>query len=212
MTTETMNIHKALCELKILDARVRNEIMSLGAVGVTKKVAQMVGSIKVETFTNEAKEQYQKISDLISRRAAIKKAVVLSNAQTNVTIGGKQYTVAEAIEMKNHGMEGKRSLMTHLANQLVDAERRVQAGNEKAERDADAYVQTVFGGKESKNNATEVAAARKSYLDMQVVEIVDTIGVRKLIKGLDDEINNFMTEVDAALSVSNANTEIEINY
>lgn len=212
MTNEKMNIHKALCELKILDNRIRKETTSLNSIGVTKKVAQMVGSLKVDDFVQAAKEQYDKISDLIARRAAIKKAVVLSNAQTTVVIGGKQYTVAEAIEMKNHGMEGKRSLLTHLSNQLLDGERRVQNGNEKADRDADAYVQTVFGGKDNKSSANEIAAAREAYLNMQLVEIVDTIGVRKLINDLDDEISAFMTEVDAALSVSNANTEIEINY
>ena len=212
MTKETMNIHKALCELKLLDARIAKEVNALTAVGVTKKVAQMVGSRKVTDFTAAATDQYKKISDLIARRAAIKKAVVLSNAKTTVTIAGTEYTVAEAIEMKNHGLDGKKMLLTRLVAQLTGTETSVQMANDRAERDADAYVQSIFGGKDSKNNAVEVAAARKAYLESQAVEMVDVLDVRKLIQKLDDEINAFTSEVDSILSTSNANTNIEIEY
>jgi len=212
MNTEKMNVHKALCELKILDSRIAKEIQDLSSIGVTKKVAQMVGSLKVTDFGEEAKNQYKKVMDLIQRRSAIKQAVVLSNAKTIVTIAGKDYTIAEAIEMKNHGLDGKKVLLKQLTYQLVKGERDVQMGNEKADRDADAYVQTIFGGKENKGNAAEVMAARTAYMESQIVELVDPLHVRTIIKSLDDEISMFTAEVDSVLSVSNANTEIEITY
>ena len=44
MTKETMNIHKALCELKILDDRINRAIDDCRYVGVTKIVSKRVGT------------------------------------------------------------------------------------------------------------------------------------------------------------------------
>ena len=44
------------------------------------------------------------------------------------------------------------------------------------------------------------------------MELVDPIGVLKEMEDLGTEIAEFTAEVDAALSVSNSLTEIEITY
>ena len=105
MTTETMTVHKALAELKILDSRIGDAILS-GDFVITKKNNQdTVKGKTAEQYKTKATESYQKASDLIRRRNAIKNAVVVSNANTTVKIGDAEYTVVEAIEKKNHGMD-----------------------------------------------------------------------------------------------------------
>lgn len=44
------------------------------------------------------------------------------------------------------------------------------------------------------------------------MELIDPVGLEKRIEELDSMITAFMTEIDAALSVSNALTTIEITY
>lgn len=104
MTTEKMTIHKALCELKTLDARITKSIGETEYVFANKHSNDKVNGMTVAAYCDEIKSGYQRVTDLIKRRDAIKRAVVLSNAVTKVTVGGKEYTVAEAIEMKNRGV------------------------------------------------------------------------------------------------------------
>jgi len=44
------------------------------------------------------------------------------------------------------------------------------------------------------------------------MEIVDPIGIRAEMERLEKEINDFTVEIDSALSVSNALTELTIEY
>jgi hypothetical protein len=55
-------------------------------------------------------------------------------------------------------------------------------------------------------------ALRKDYIANNTYDLIDPLGVAKLMEELTDEINEFETEVDAALSVSNAVTVIEFEY
>lgn len=49
-------------------------------------------------------------------------------------------------------------------------------------------------------------------LRAQTMELVDPIGIDDEMKRLDDIISSFSVEIDAALSVSNALTEITVEY
>lgn len=100
MTTETMTIHKALCELKTLDSRIKKAIEGSVFVFANKHSNAKVSGKTISAYSDEVKSAYQSACDLIARRDAIKRAVTLSNATTKVTIGGQEYTIAEAIEMK----------------------------------------------------------------------------------------------------------------
>lgn len=210
MTKETMNIHKALCELKVLDSRIQKAINECQFVGVTKKVGQMVGSESVSNFKERQLSAYDSIRDLMRRRTAIKSALVKSNAVTTVTINGGTYTVAEAIELKNHGLDNHRVLRNAMTRRLMDSESSIDRTMHELDMRADAFVKDQTGSKEIRGEA--ILETRKSYIEMQAVELVDPIGARDEIKKLDEEINSFMTEVDSALSVSNATTEITIEY
>ena len=53
---------------------------------------------------------------------------------------------------------------------------------------------------------------RKTYIENNTYDLIDPLGVANVIKSLEDEINKFNTEIDAALSCSNALTVIEFEY
>ena len=211
-TVEKMTIHKALCELKILDSRINNAISSARFCLANKHSNEKVNGVTVEEYQETMKASYNKASDLIRRREAIKRAVVLSNAKTIVKIGGKEYTVAEAIEMNNHGIDLKLQLKNAMKKQYDSAMTAIISKNSVVDDKATEYVVGLFGQKESKTANEEYEKARKSYIEANTMELIAPVNILEKIEALEVEIADFTTEVDSALSVSNALTEITVEY
>ena len=217
MTHEQMTVHKALAELKTIDSRLTKAMGDTTYVMAVKHSAQKINGVTVDTFKEKMKSGYQKVTDLIARRDAMKRAVVLSNATTTVKVGGVEYTVAEAIEMKNHGMEFRKSLLTRITYAYNNAQNEFNNNNGEAlEKRAEKYVLDVINAqpKDSKMSVDSEAmkAVRQTYIDNNKFDMLDPLDVAKIMETLDNEINEFEAEVDAALSCSNALTVIEFEY
>lgn len=213
MTTEKMTIHKALCELKTLEARITKGINESVYVFANKHSNAKVAGMTVSAYCEEIKSAHQRVTDLIRRRDALKRAVVLSNAITKVTIAGVEYTVAEAIEMKNKGIPLQRLLLNKLEKDSRNARREADENNgDYMERRADEYIKSLYGNTDMKNASEEIKKVRADFIAAQTFEIIDPISIKTEMEKLDEKINGFMVDVDAALSVSNALTEITIEY
>lgn len=216
MNQETMTIHKALSELKVLDSRITKAIADTKFVLSNKHSNEKISGMTVEEYRTAMKAGYQRADDLIRRRNAIKRAVVLSNAVTRVQVGGAEYAVAEAIELKNHGMIFYRMMLDAMTKQLSRAELELEANSgAELERKAEAFVLSVIQAQpKEKMNADSDAmkALRKQYLENNVYDLIDPLNVRDKIAELDTRITAFLTDVDAALSVSNAITTVTIEY
>lgn len=217
MTTEKMTIHKALAELKTMDDRIAKAIRETPYVLVVKHSAEKINGMTVDNFKDKMRSGYQKATNLIVRRDAMKRAVVLSNAATKVKIGDNEYTVAEAIEMKNHGMEFKSDLLRQMNSAYTAAQNElVRNGGEALEKKAEQYVLAVIAAqpKDSKMSVDSEAmkTLRQTYIDNNTYDLVDPMNIAKVMEKLDAEINEFNAEVDAALSCSNALTVIEFEY
>lgn len=213
MTTETMNIHQALVELKTLDKRIESAIQEGDWVVANKHSNGKISGIDLKDWVENVKSRHQKVTSLIARTEAIKRAVVNSNAITKVTIAGKEYTLAEAIDMKNHGIERLRALVRRLNHDYTMAKVAADRANgAELERRADDYVRTMIGNTDVKGMTEEIKRLRDEFIKAQTMELVDPIGVLKQIELLNEQINSFEVNVDSALSVSNALTTIEISY
>ena len=212
MTTEKMTVHKALAELKILDARIQGATNSGVYVAVKKNNQEKISGESVEDFKAAAKADYDRAYDLIKRRNAIKRAVTLSNATTPVKIGGDEMTVVEAIDMKNHGMEYYIHLRDVLTLQLGRAKTALEKNNDALQSKAEQFVTGLNAGGEVKKGSEEYTSTMNNYIKANTMELIDPLSLERKIQELDDKINAFMPEIDAALSVSNATTTIEISY
>lgn len=216
MTKEVMTIHKALAELKTIDARISRAVRDCKYATVNKHVNAKIGGDTVEEYRKEQERLHQSACDLINRRNAIKRAVVLSNATAMVTIEGKQYTVAEAIDMKNNGMSGKQLMLNQMVAQLRVAEMDLERKNgDELQMRADTHIKNTYGNQADLSKLTdEMRADREKFIQQQTCDLILPMGMdlKKVIKELEAEITGFMLEVDAALSVSNATTSIEIEY
>jgi len=213
MTTEKMTIHEALSELKILGSRIEREIAYANFVITNKHSNDKINGQSIEEYKTNVSSIYQKIRDLIRRRTAIKKAVVKSNAITEVTIGDETMTVAEAIEYKNTGIDYLVALNNKLSNEYANVKTSITRNNgDVLIEKANDYVIKLYGGKDKDVSASTIEDARQNYINTHKLDIIDPISIDKEIKELTDYIDNFKSKVDSALSVSNAITTIEISY
>lgn len=214
MTTEKMTIHEALAELKVIGKRISKEISSTTFVTANKHSNTKIDGKTIPTYKDDVKAQYQKIIDLINRRKAIKRAVVNSNATTKIVIDGMEMSVAEAIEYKDTGIEYERDLLSKLTSQYNICLMNIRSNNgDSLEEKANDYVQKLFGNDKANGvDSNTIETTKKSFIESNTFDMIDSISINKTIEELKDKIDKFETKVDSALSISNATTIIEINY
>ena len=208
-----MTIHRALAELKTLDARISRAIEELEVTGVAQKgkpILAATGRVyqSEEDFVKAAKSSRDSVNALIRNKSTIKRAIVESNSKTMVTINGQEMSVADAITKKSH-----LSLQHDLLNRIVALARKsegtVKTSNEKVEASLQQLLIANFG-KETKPTPDQVETVSKPYRDMNEVHPVDPLKSSELIAKMRSDIDGFTTEVDAVLSESNAVTTVEV--
>lgn len=209
---EIMNVHKALCELKLLKARIDKKTVGTRYVYAVKANSGKIDGMPREEVEANVVSEYQSIRAMIARRNAIKNALVVSNATTKVTIGEQVMTVAEAIEMKTNGIVFYKNLRDQIARQLTLANNSVTMNNTNLEDMANKHIQTMFAGADQKKVAEEMTKAREQFVQVQTYELANPIDASAVLKELDDFIEAFVLDLDSALSTSNATTEIKVVY
>lgn len=211
--TEEMNIHKGLCEIKTLTDRIESKIEEASFITAIKSSDGKVKGTKANDWKKNEKALLDSIRTLINRKKAIKRAINQSNAQTKITVAGVEYTVAEAIYMKNEGIAEEQELVQKLKDNYKAAVDLMTRKNEEADRRAEEFAKSASGNKDKdQSNSAEIEKVRRSFYDSQVYEIVDAVNTLETIKQLEEEIDAFISEIDSALSVSNATTLIQIEY
>lgn len=213
MQKETMSVHKALAERKTLESRIDGLINTSRFINVNKHSNEKIEGLPLEDYKKILQGAWDKATDLIKRQEAINRAVTLSNATAKVKIGEDEYTVAEAIWMKNHGMEFYGLLKRRIETQHTQAVSILADKNgEELEERAEKYVIGLYGSKEGKTSTDDFEKTKKDFLTSNSYDLIDPIKAQEKIEWLEKKINDFMVEIDAALSVSNAVTEITIEY
>ena len=213
MTHEVMTIHRGLAELKLLNDRITKKIAHACFVTAKKNSQDKIASQTVAEFGDDAKAAYESVRDLINRRNAIKRAVLRSNSMTEVEIAGNRYTVVEAIDMKNNGMAALMQLKDKMNAEYSKALRNMETNNSMVQTNAEQFVSNNIGGEKNvKKDTKEYMNLLNAYVEMNTMELVDPLSIKKVIEELDEMTSSFLTEVDAALSVSNAQTTIEVDY
>lgn len=213
MTHETMTVHQALAELKILDSRISKAIDGGTYLAVKRHCDKKISGVDTKEFCDTViKASFDSATSLMSRRNAIKRAVVKSNAITTVEVAGATYTVAEAIEMNNHGIAFEQQLLDRIRDSYTIAVSEVNRNSGAViQQKAENYINGLYGGKD-KVDADAAKAQMQAYIDANSYELVDPLDVKRVMQNLDDYIAAFTAEVDSALSVSNAITKIEVEY
>lgn len=115
--------------------------------------------------------------------------------------------------MKNHGMEKWQGVLNVMQRQYKQAQVEINRQNgADLEARADQYVTAIYGQKDGKTNTADIEKVRADFLKANTYELLDPIHILDKIEELEKKISDFMSEVDAALSCSNALTQITIEY
>lgn len=213
MTTEKMTIVSALSELKVLNSRITDEIATATFCDVNKHVMRTLKGKNLNDARAEMQGSYDKITALINRNNAIKKAVTKANAETYVKIGDEQMTIAEAIYMKQTGIELMRQLLMVMTSQYTKAKTTIERNNGDAlTQNCEAYIVKLFGAGDNKSVSADIETAKAKYIEENTVDLIEGVDTAKAIEALKNKIDTFEANVDAAITVANATTIIEINY
>ncbi|MEK4029196.1 MULTISPECIES: hypothetical protein [Bacillaceae] len=203
-----ISITRALAELKLLDKRIQTTMNQTPFISYAVGNKPVSGFATNKEFEDKAKSAYQSTLDLIKRRNAIKSAIVLSNAMTQVEIAGNQYTVAEAIERKT-SIQYEQQLLRKMKQEFSLVTDQVEDINDEVKQQLDRQLEVLYG-REAKLKAEESNELTKSYREKHEAKIVDPLKLRQEYERLEQKIDEYLTEVDFVLSTSNTLTEIEI--
>ena len=205
---EKISIHRGLAELKLLDSKIQKKIDGVQFVSFKKKSVEKIGGVPVIEVVENIKSNYQSVVDLIERRSKIKSAIIKSNALTEVKIGEKTMSVAEAIDMKN-SLSYNKSLLSHLSNQYNGCVANVNRNNEKVDAQANTYIENLYTDK-NQVDPNKIKTLKDDFIKVHEFELIDPINAYDKIKQMQDEIDEFLMNVDFVLSESNSLTFIEI--
>jgi uncharacterized protein (DUF302 family) len=173
-----------------------------------KRTTKLYG-LSPEELQMNMKSNLQSLKAIIRNRQILKSAIAASNERTEVVIGGEKMTVLEAIERKAFLTTYKR-IISKLKTQYLTAssewdrsENLFQAGLEK-------YINSAVGS--SATIAPElIQTLTESYKSLNEMIMIDPCNLSSVIAEMEKYVNDFSTEVDYALSESNAITLIEVD-
>jgi len=207
------SIARLLVEMKMLVKQIEDAKNSATYIGVARRnegMSQVMGRPEsVSELESIITSKYQQLRDLIARHTRIKSAIVLSNATTNVIICGKEMTVADAINMKITIEAVEKPLLETMRRQYTVS----SVTYDKLSTELAAAVNKLIddaNGKDRKADAEGLKVAIELKQKMGAPIHIDPLKLRNLIEAKQKEMEEYLAEVDFALSESNAKTELEV--
>jgi len=195
-----ITVTQALAELKLFDKRI-NKLSELSIVGYK------VGSTaKFDFSETNAKSIFDSLKDLIKNRASLKMAINESNIKTKVKIADVKMTVLDAIEMKSGTIKYKKRVLSNLQTHWDNIRTNIEYENDECKSRLDTQVRSAF----EKASKKDIDDFTLTFNKNNKAVIIDPLGIEKIIKELDESIDNFEAEVDFVLSTSNATTLVKI--
>lgn len=209
MEKRKMTIHAALGEIKKLKQRIEKGTSNAVFIGNMKKSADTVNNYahNKDEFKEIVAANYKSLEDLINNLYEIKSKVTLSNTLTKVTVGQEEMTVAEAINRKDL-IEFEKTLLRKMKSQYDKIVAETTRRNEEVEYNLNDQVTALVGkDPKAKDNLT---GFMEQYRNNNCWENIDPLDLKVKIDALEERISDFETNVDVALSTSNAITTIEV--
>lgn len=203
-----MSITRGLAELKLLNDRINKSIQSSEFAGMAIGKKPVQGYADQADFEKKVQSNHDSVNALIARRNAIKSAIVVSNATTNVTIAGNTMTVAEAIERKT-SISYDRLLLNKMQRDYTIIMDAVTRKNLDVETKLDKQLETLYG-RDAKISQEQIEMVTRPYKEENEAKFVDPLKLKEKIDKLSEEIDSFLNEVDFILSESNTVTKIVI--
>lgn len=202
-----ITITRALSELKTLRKRFTSEVRELNLVAVKQgeKLRSPNTSYKVEDFEKKAKESIQRVDALYNRIIAIKTAIDKSNSETMIKIGNHEMTIQDALVKKKY-IELEEEKLAKLKNLMNKARQDFDDAN----NENNTLIEKMVAREDPSQKSGIKEDAEQFVNKTRKLSMVDPLGLDSVIKSLEGDIETFKTNIDYALSESNATTKISI--
>lgn len=201
-----ISLHRALGKIKLIKKKVLKKIEELEII--THVVSSKKNKEEIDKYAIEAEAQLKSIKHLFLNEKTIKSAIVLKNAETEVTIGKSTMTIAEAIVRKDQ-IDTEFTLLKQLKNLHIHHKSMVEKKNVKVDQEAYDIIKTKNSSENDTDNK-QLVELKEMYVNTNSNELVDPLNLQELIHSFESELNDFVSNVDTSLSEINAITMIEV--
>lgn len=215
--SKTLTVQEALNELKVLDKRIERKLGDTKYVGVVqedKLVYPASSKGDKDKFISDAKSSIDSFLDLIAYRHALKAGVLRSNALTEVVIGDKKMTVAEAIDYKT-SIQSEKDLVQTLVNDLTQATTKATRINEDIDKTLEKKQNSLLSSDKDDKNP-DIIKFLKEQAESEKATVLELEVGKSLVsdytKAKLDSIEQFEQTVDFKLTASNVSTEITVEW
>lgn len=216
MQEKTITVQEALNDLKVLDSRISRKTHDKIVVGMEVRSALSSPSNSkktVEDFRKDSTSHIQSTLDLINYRKALKSAVIKSNGTTEIEVAGRKITVAEAIEYKQ-SISLEYELLSSINKQISQAEVNVSRLNSKIEDEILQKEKLVLGPDSDKQSSEAVLEVIRKDAEKNLGKIImpeiEGKSADEWVNEKNDELEQFLANVDFALTASNVTTKITV--
>jgi len=212
-----ITLTEALAKLKLYDKKIKKQL--LGFRNKEQVIDYVVGNDhkcklsgkEINELKADAQAGIQRIQALMKNRNTLKAAIAQANAVTKITVNGKEYTIVQAIERKQ-GIENEKMFLDALEEQVAEVQNDVARINSRAQEKANQIIEAQVGSDAKNKKTDEIESLYDLVYNKNRALIVDPINIENLIEAMRDEIESFEQNVDVALSIANAKTEIEVDF
>lgn len=204
-----MTLTRALNEVKMLEKKIY-DLTNSGAKWVALSKNEKVQSFQdIAAFKAYVLANKQSAESMISRRNTIKSKLLEANNKTTVTIAGKVYTIAEAIDRKAF-LQTEILLLNQIRHNVAQTSAEFDMEQRKLDEKVQVLVSTALQG-DGKKDATLVAAIEKNYKDNNRIVVEDPASITSWVQSRVEEVSEFQNEIDFVLSEINAITKIVVD-
>lgn len=212
--SRTISVTRALAELKNLDDRIKRDSTQAFVMRTVGKDSQrkiFSANISVEEAERQLRANLQSVQALIQNRQNLKGKIVMSNANTQVTVGSRTMSIAEAIELKQ-SVENQKTLLANLRHQLTSNTNEVERNNVALDEAIGKLVTTVYGADKAKITEEVFKAVAEPQKNAKEQALLDPNKVQDVIRSLEAEVQSVETELNFILSESNARTNVVVDF
>ena len=210
---QQMSITRALVELKRFDERIAQAVSQATFVAVkvgrNDKTRILNTNDKEDAVKAKIQGSFDKVNSLFVNRAALKAAIVKSNATVLVKVLDKEMTVAEAIELKSQ-IPLMSTYSYTMSTQATAARNLVEKANALLNDQIEKAATAAVGDKTKVDEAVFLSIANPRK-DMGEHAVFDPSNIQDQLDKLNERISVLKSEIDFVLSESNARTTIQVD-
>jgi hypothetical protein len=186
-----------------------------------QKLPSMLSEIRFVSHGNQNKpsktdivlnavSKYNELKSAITRCNALAVSIIHSNLCTAVRVRDREFTVSHAVEMKDSWISFNRALLNRLKTEKTRVDKEIADSNKECEQ----RVQTLLEKSSSKDNtkldADGMGKVEEKFWENNRWELIDPLNIADRIEKLESHITKVESDLNTALSESNALTMITV--